>query len=69
MKKSEIVEMSTQDLLDRLDEVSVALTKMKMDHVITPLENPMKIRYTRREIARIKTELGRRQREERDSEN
>jgi len=37
---------------------------MKMNHAISPLENPLEIRNTRRTIARLKTELRRRQLEE-----
>ncbi len=64
MKNAEIREMTTNDLNERLDEVEAMLVKMEINHAISPLENPMKIRWNRREIARIKTELHRRELED-----
>lgn len=60
MKNAEIIEMTTNDLIERLDEAEQMLVKMKLNHAISPLENPMQIRWTRREVARIKTELHKR---------
>ncbi len=57
MKQEVINEMSTADLVERLDAEEKQLTKMKLNHAVSPLENPMKIREYRRTIARIKTEL------------
>ncbi len=64
MKQEVINEMSTADLVERLDAEEKQLTKMKLNHTVSPLENPMKIREYRRTIARIKTELRRRELEE-----
>ena len=41
MKNSEIIEMTTDDLKERVTAEKVALNKMKMNHTITPLENSM----------------------------
>lgn len=57
MKMSEIREMSTQDLLERLDSERLMLTRMKLNHAISPIDNPQKIKQTRKNIARILTEL------------
>lgn len=61
MKQEEIKEMSTADLQERLDTEEQQLVKLKLNHAVSPLENPMKIREYRRMIARIKTELRRRE--------
>jgi len=57
MKMSEIRELSTQDLLERLDAERLMLTRMKLNHAISPIDNPQKIKQTRKNIARILTEL------------
>ncbi len=61
MKINEIRELTTQDLVERLEATVEQLQKMKLNHSITPLENPSQIKLVRRDIARMKTEL--RQRE------
>ncbi|MBR3675076.1 MAG: 50S ribosomal protein L29 [Prevotella sp.] len=61
MKINEVRELSTQDLVERLEGAMSNLQQLKMNHAITPLENPMQIRMVRKDIARMKTEL--RQRE------
>ncbi|CCZ81773.1 hypothetical protein CE91St19_26100 [Odoribacter laneus] len=61
MKNSEIIEMTTDDLKERVTAEKVALNKMKMNHTITPLENTMQIRAKRKDIARMLTELRKRE--------
>ena len=62
MKKQEgIREMSTADLNDRLDQAREQLVKMKLNHTVSPLDNPNQIRETRKNIARYLTELRRRE--------
>ncbi len=61
MKQSEIKELTTQELEERLVEEKANLVKMKLAHNISPLENPLSIRATRRDIARVNSELRRRQ--------
>jgi len=63
MKKEDISELSTDELRLRLKEERDLYTKMKMNHTISPIENPMKIRTTRRGVAMIETELNKRTRE------
>ena len=43
MKTSEIKELSTTDLLERIDTERTMLVRMKLNHAITPLDNPQKI--------------------------
>jgi len=57
MKNSEIKELSTQELQERLEGEREILSKMKLNHAISPLENPLKISEARKNIARMLTEL------------
>ncbi|MCH5328787.1 MAG: 50S ribosomal protein L29 [Coprobacter sp.] len=61
MKKAEIKELSTKELIERIDAECVALNRMEINHSISPLDNPAQIKQTRRMIARMKTELRQRQ--------
>jgi len=58
---SEIKELSSKELLERLDNENSMLVRMRLNHAISPLDNPMKIRYARKNIARIETELRKRE--------
>ena len=49
--------MNVQDLQAKIQEDQLRLKKLEFAHAISPLENPMNIRALRRDIARIKTEL------------
>ena len=61
MKIKEVRELETKDLAERIETEVAELNQMKLNHAITPLENPSQIKAARRNIARMKTEL--RQRE------
>jgi len=61
MKSSEIKELSIQELTERLESEENMLVRMKMNHAVSPLDNPNKIVETRRNIARLKTEVRARQ--------
>jgi large subunit ribosomal protein L29 len=61
MKQAVIKELSTSDLRERLDEERKQLTRLRLNHAVSPLENPMKIREYRRTVARILTELRKRE--------
>jgi large subunit ribosomal protein L29 len=61
MKQSVINELSNDDLLERIEEESKQLNKLKLNHAVSPLENPQKIVVYRKTIARLKTELRKRQ--------
>ena len=64
MKSSEIRELSAQELMERLESEETLLVRMKMNHAVSPLDNPNKIVETRRNIARLKTEVRARQTKE-----
>jgi len=57
MKTSEIKELSTPDLIERIDTERTMLVRMKLNHAITPLDNPQKIKQVKLTIARLLTEL------------
>ena len=57
MKISEIKELSTPDLLERIDTEKTMLVRLKLNHAISPLDNPQKIKGARLTIARLLTEL------------
>jgi len=61
MKNSEIREMTTKELVERLDTEKAMLSKMRLNHAVSPLENPMKLRESRKNIARLNTELRKRE--------
>ncbi len=62
MKKQEAIrEMSTADLNERLEQTREQLAKMRLNHAVSPLDNPNQIRETRKNIARYLTELRRRE--------
>ena len=57
MKNSEIRALSVEELKEKLSTEKEALQKLKFAHAISPIENPMKIKDTRKLIARLSTEL------------
>jgi large subunit ribosomal protein L29 len=57
MKTTEIKELSTPDLLERIDTEKTMLVRMRLNHAITPLDNPQKIKQAKTTIARLLTEL------------
>jgi large subunit ribosomal protein L29 len=61
MKSSEIKELSIQELTERLESEESMMVRMKMNHAVSPLDNPNKIIETRKNIARLKTEVRARQ--------
>ena len=61
MKYSELKELTTQELQEKLVDMKSSLQKSKMAHSISPLENPLSIRESRRSIARISFELRKRE--------
>jgi large subunit ribosomal protein L29 len=57
MKSKDIKGLSVAELNDKIAAESEALNRMKFGHAITPIENPMKIRNSRKLVARLNTEL------------
>ena len=57
MKTAEIKDMSVQDLQERIVAEKARLATMKVQHAVSPVENPSEIKKTRRDIARMMTIL------------
>lgn len=57
MKQSEIKELSTADLQEKLGALKKSYNDLKMAHSISPLENPLQLRSLRKTVARVATEL------------
>jgi large subunit ribosomal protein L29 len=57
MKTREIKELSVKELQERLDNDKAILIRLKLNHTISPLDNPMQIKDIRKQIARVSTEL------------
>ncbi|MEN8247497.1 MAG: 50S ribosomal protein L29 [Bacteroidota bacterium] len=55
MKNSEIRALSIEEITQKLLAEKEALQKLKFAHAISPIENPMKIRETKKLIARLET--------------
>ncbi|MEJ7827025.1 MAG: 50S ribosomal protein L29 [Segetibacter sp.] len=55
-----IKDIDENDLKARIQEDELRLKKLEFGHAITPLENPVSIRFLRRDVARLKTELKKR---------
>ncbi len=61
MKITEIKELGTKELAERLDAETANYRQMVLNHSISPMENPAQIKSLRRTIARMKTELHQRE--------
>jgi large subunit ribosomal protein L29 len=59
--KKSIQGLNEQDLQARIKEDEQRMKKLEFAHAISPLENPVSIRILRRELARLKTELKKKQ--------
>ncbi|MFN7690809.1 MAG: 50S ribosomal protein L29 [Bacteroidota bacterium] len=60
LKQSVIKEFNDGELNERYTAELASLSKMKMNHAISPLENPLIIRTTRKNVARLATEITKR---------
>jgi large subunit ribosomal protein L29 len=61
MKYKDIQELTTKELKDLLADENISLTKTKVAHTVSPVDNPSKIKESKKTIAKIKTELKKRQ--------
>ena len=60
MKVQVLTDMPENELQDLLVSEREKLIKMKMSHAVSPMENPLQIKFTRKTIARVMTELSKR---------
>ncbi|WP_299209083.1 50S ribosomal protein L29 [uncultured Dokdonia sp.] len=61
MKQSEVKGLSVAELQEELGKARRSYSDLKMAHTISPLENPIQLRALRRTVARIATELTKRE--------
>jgi large subunit ribosomal protein L29 len=57
MKTTEIRELNSKELAERIEAETASLAQKKMNHSISPMDNPSELRKMRKDIARLKTEL------------
>lgn len=61
MKQTEITNLSVEDIKGKIVDFSEKLEKMKLTHSVSPMENPLQIRSLRKTVARLNTELTKRE--------
>ncbi len=61
MKQSEITQLSIAELEEKLGDTKKSYADLKLAHAISPLENPIQLRNVRRSVARLATELTKRE--------
>ena len=61
MKQSEIKQLSTAELQEKLSDMKQSYAELKMAHAISPLDDPIQLRSVRRTVARLATELTKRE--------
>jgi len=61
MKKEDLSKLSVEDLVSKIANDAEMLNKTKLAHSISAIENPIQLRKVRRGIARMKTELSKRE--------
>ncbi len=57
MKSAEIKDIAVKDLQERIEAEKAQLAKLKVQHAVSPVENPSLIKKNRRDIARMLTIL------------
>ncbi|MFP4556048.1 MAG: 50S ribosomal protein L29 [Bacteroidales bacterium] len=57
MKATEIRELTIKEIEERIETYQAQLLKLRMNHAVSPLDNPMKIKEMKGTIARMKTIL------------
>ena len=57
----ELQEFTPEELQNELAETEAQYKKLKFDHTIKGLDNPLVLKEVRRDIARLKTEIRRRE--------
>ena len=60
MKQDIVKDLTNDEVRDRIAEERATYARLKMSHAVSPVENPLKIRASRRLIARLETEYKKR---------
>lgn len=61
MKNKEVVELTTKEVIERIGDEKAKLTKLRLNHAVSPLDNPNILSDIKKTIARLKTELRKRE--------
>jgi large subunit ribosomal protein L29 len=61
MKNSQIKELTTKELVEKLEDQTELLVRMRLNHTVSPLDNTNKLGETKKVIARLKTEIRKRE--------
>ncbi len=61
MKIKEVNALQDKELSEKIESAQARLVNLRLTHAVSPLENPSQIKAVRRDIARMKTELRRRE--------
>jgi large subunit ribosomal protein L29 len=61
MKPQEIADLTTDEVIEKIEIESENYNKLKLNHHVAALENPVQLRLKRKDIARLKTELRKRE--------
>ena len=68
MKATELRELTLKELEEKIDNERNILAKQKLNHAISPLDNPQKIKETRRNVARLITVYNQKQKTEKSND-
>ncbi len=61
IKKEDIKEFANDELVEKIKDEKTKYKKAKFNHAVSPLDNPLALRFMRRDIARLKTEIRKRE--------
>ena len=59
--------MTKAEIIEKLEIEKTQLVKLKMNHAVSPLENPLKIKDYKKNVARLETELNKRNNDEKSN--
>ncbi|MCB0503398.1 MAG: 50S ribosomal protein L29 [Bacteroidetes bacterium] len=60
-KYDEIVQLTTEDIVEQLEEAKAQLGKMRFNHAVSPIEDGTQLKKLKKQIARLMTELRKRE--------
>ncbi len=61
MKNSEVKELTDKELRERIESEKENLVRLRLNHAVSPLDNPLKLRDVKKDVARLMTELKKRE--------
>lgn len=64
MKNDDIRALSIKELKNQIKTEQTSGQSLRFAHAISPLENPIRLKHSRKNVARLKTELTRRENEQ-----